>query len=295
MSIVLDGTLGITSPLETVVGQFSSASTMGFKNRIINGAMGISQRGTSGTVSGAYMLDRWYANQSGTAPAWSQLYGSLFAPQRYGLQLTGAAGNTATQINQRIESINSADLANGVVTVSGWFYQNTGSTMTLPFQIFYATVGVDNYTSAIASITAVNVSLPNNVWTYLSNQITLPSVASQGIQLAITPTALGTSQIFVMSNVQLEKGSIATSFDYRPYGTELQLCQRYYQSYSAGFVIDTGSAFQTFPLPVTMRAVPTLSGTAVGAGYNISNNTTTSLAQYQTTRAQGSGFLTAEL
>ena len=32
-------------------------------------------------------------------------------------------------------------------------------------------------------------------------------------------------------SVQLEKGSTATSFDYRPFGTELALCQRYYQVY----------------------------------------------------------------
>jgi hypothetical protein len=34
---------------------------------------------------------------------------------------------------------------------------------------------------------------------------------------------------FYITGVQLEKGSTATSFDYRPYGTELQLCQRYYE------------------------------------------------------------------
>lgn len=34
---------------------------------------------------------------------------------------------------------------------------------------------------------------------------------------------------FYITGVQLEKGSTATSFDYRPYGTELALCQRYYQ------------------------------------------------------------------
>lgn len=33
-----------------------------------------------------------------------------------------------------------------------------------------------------------------------------------------------------LGSVQLEKGSTATSFDYRPYGTELALCQRYYES-----------------------------------------------------------------
>jgi len=34
---------------------------------------------------------------------------------------------------------------------------------------------------------------------------------------------------FYITGVQLEVGSTATSFDYRPYGTELALCQRYYE------------------------------------------------------------------
>jgi hypothetical protein len=34
---------------------------------------------------------------------------------------------------------------------------------------------------------------------------------------------------FDIAGVQLEKGSVATAFDYRPYGTEFLLCQRYYQ------------------------------------------------------------------
>jgi len=38
------------------------------------------------------------------------------------------------------------------------------------------------------------------------------------------------SATFYITGVQLEKGSTATSFDYRPYGTEFALCQRYYRT-----------------------------------------------------------------
>jgi hypothetical protein len=49
---------------------------------------------------------------------------------------------------------------------------------------------------------------------------------------------------FYITGVQLEKGSTATSFDYRPYGTELALCQRYYEkSYDSLITPGTGSNF----------------------------------------------------
>ena len=67
---------------------------------------------------------------------------------------------------------------------------------------------------------------------------------------------------FYITGVQLEKGSTATSFDYRPYGTELALAQRYF------YITDTNSGFGTpgsitqaafkTRLPVTMRAAPSL-------------------------------------
>jgi hypothetical protein len=48
------------------------------------------------------------------------------------------------------------------------------------------------------------------------------------------------SATFYITGVQLEKGLTATSFDYRPYGTELQLCQRYYEkSYNLDVVAGT--------------------------------------------------------
>jgi hypothetical protein len=67
---------------------------------------------------------------------------------------------------------------------------------------------------------------------------------------------------FYITGVQLEKGSTATSFDYRPYGTELVLCQRYYQEYEQpplrGVVQGgTTTARCGMVLPVEMRSTPT--------------------------------------
>ena len=78
-----------------------------------------------------------------------------------------------------------------------------------------------------------------------------------------------------ITGVQLEKGSTATSFDYRPYGTELALCQRYYYRVQAlgagtkltetGYAVATTLAFMKNPFPVRLRTAPSAleqSGTA---------------------------------
>jgi hypothetical protein len=86
--------------------------------------------------------------------------------------------------------------------------------------------------------------------------------------LAGSQSVVGTNgATFYITGVQLEKGSTATSFDYRPYGTELALCQRYYYqtvqatgintAVGSGFADSTTSAIGTINFPVTMRTNPT--------------------------------------
>jgi len=328
MTLAISGTTGIT-----LAGQFDSASTFGFKNRIINGGMVIDQRNAGASVTPInlqYTLDRW-GSFVGAASKYTiqQNAGSVTPPVGFinylGATSTSAYSVAATDvfgIYQVIEGYNTADLAWGTANAKA---------VTLSFQVYSSLTG--NFGGAIRN-SANTRSYPflfnvptANTWTTISVTIlgdtsgTWLTNNSNGVKITFSlgtgSTYSGTANAwagaeyysatgavsvvgtngatFYITGVQLEKGSTATSFDFRSYGTELALCQRYYQSYSAGFVIDTSSAFQTFPLPVSMRTTPTVTGTSVGAGYTIANNTNTSLAHYQTARTQGSGLLTAEL
>ena len=74
---------------------------------------------------------------------------------------------------------------------------------------------------------------------------------------------------FYITGVQLEKGSTATSFDYRPYGTELALCQRYAYVMNTdvsnalpvgqGSYATTNTVAIAVPIPVPMRTTPAYS------------------------------------
>ena len=64
-----------------------------------------------------------------------------------------------------------------------------------------------------------------------------------------------------ITGVQLEAGTVATPFEHRSYGTELALCQRYYQETRTGWSGNTAdNEFYRahYQLPVTMRAAPTI-------------------------------------
>ena len=80
--------------------------------------------------------------------------------------------------------------------------------------------------------------------------------------------------ILYLTGVQLEVGSVATPFEYRDYGEELRLCQRYLHVATNGSVANarltagmgtaasTTLVYQPYVYPVEMRGVPTLTATA---------------------------------
>jgi hypothetical protein len=63
----------------------------------------------------------------------------------------------------------------------------------------------------------------------------------------------------------LERGTNATSFDYRPYGTELALCQRYYEVSESTCYLPATSNYFSVPFAVVKRASATVTRTGNGA------------------------------
>ena len=269
MTVVINGTTGVTSGS----GQFDSASTFGFKNRIINGAMMVSQRGTAFATPAnlAYTVDRWLVNWAGAAPS---SVNQVAGPTGYknALRLSGGASNTGLNTQQRIESLNCTDLSGATVTIQANIA--VSSAQTIGWALQYANAA-DNF-SAVTTISSGTWSATTTATVFTATITNLPSGALNGLALVISPNngAGLTSGTVDITGVQLEKGSTATSFDYRPYGTELALCQRYFNNIGfddvgqsnqySGFLITTSSAFVAYSYPVALRAAPSLSYSAVG-------------------------------
>jgi len=254
---------------------FTSTSTFGFKNRIINGQMQIAQRATSATITAASTIaagystvDRFYVYCTGANVTAAQVAGSGATKNR--LQITGAASVTAVGIGQRIEQLNSYDLAGSTATLSADLAISATLT-TVTWTASYATTTADTF-GTLASPTVTQIATGTftvtSTVTNFSTNITIPAAATTGIQIVFTVGALTAGLTWTVGNVQLEKGSTATSFDYRPYGTELALCQRYYSRMNANTGVYTAFGSGIFSgatggnmyikFPTTMRSSPTI-------------------------------------
>ena len=211
--------------LAATATQFSS----GYRNRIINGSMGIAQRGTSFTNTNGYTVDRWTVLSAGTGPSVAQVAGPT--GYRYALQITGATGNTQTQINQRIESYNCSDLSGQTVTIQ--VNISVSSAQTVAWYLAYPSAQ-DNYSSS-TNITNGTFSATTTATTFTATITGLPSGVTNGLQLNFFPQNAGafTSGTITITGVQLELGSVATPFEVRSQGTELAMCQRYYYNMQA--------------------------------------------------------------
>jgi hypothetical protein len=300
MTIAISGTTGIT-----LAGQFDSASSMGFKNRLINSAMVIDQRNAGASVTpttdNTYTLDRWTAKLSQASKYSVQQSSTVPTGFKNSLLITSLSAYTVGSsesffIKQVIEGLNVSDLgwgAAGASTVTLSFWVRSSLTGTFGGSLWNGAGDRSypySYTISVAntweqkSITIAGDT--SGTWlTTNGGGINVGFGLGVGASLSTTagawasgfyPSSTGATSVvgtngatFYITGVQLEKGSTATSFDYRSYGTELQLAQRYYQF--DPYLIWTGNVtnantyyfYKNFVVP--MRATPTIVYTANGA------------------------------
>jgi hypothetical protein len=275
----------------TVAQAFNSNGVF-FRNRIINGDMRIDQR-AAGAVSNpsgtSYTVDRWGATgsvaskftlqQSNTVPSGAGFINSLLATSSSAYTV-GAA--EAFLIRYVIEGTNVADLGWGTasartVTLSFWVrssltgtfggsLRNSAVNRSYPFSYTisaadtweYKTITIPGDTTGTwLTDTGIGISVSIS----LGAGATLSGTAGAWVGSNLWSTTGAVSVVgtngatFYITGVQLETGSVATPFERRPYGTELMLCQRYFEkgSFVSATAINTGGIYPSFPFKVTKR------------------------------------------
>jgi len=305
---VADSQGGSVAPISSVM-----------RNRIINGAMVIDQRYAGAVVdatgSNFFCVDRFAVGFTQSSKyTLQQNAGSVTPPVGFSnyLGITSSSSYSVVTgdtflVAQNIEGFNFADMAWGTAsaaTVTLSFWVRSSLTGTFGGALSNATVNRSypfNYTISAANTweqksvtiagdtTGTWVGATNGIGVIVrfglgSGSTYTGTAGAWGAGNLVQPTGtvsvVGTNgATFYITGVQLEKGTQATSFEHRQFGTELQLCQRYYcknsntnvvptngmvHSTNGAFMTTASSAYNTggmwlpyISFPVTMRATPT--------------------------------------
>ena len=312
VNTITDASGGTTAMIN---GYTPTVSNMAGRNRIINGAMMIDQRNAGASVtpaSGDYTLDRWQCFSSASSKYSIQQNSAAPAGFTNSLKVTSLASTSVGSgdyyfIDQKIEGYNVADLGFGTANAStvtlsfrvrssltgtfGGAVLNSGSNRSYPFT--YTISAADTWetkTITLAGDTTGTWLTTNGNGLYITWSLGMGSTysgtanawaGSQYWSATGATSVVGTNgATFYITGVQLEAGSVATPFEHRQYGTELALCQRYYEKIGAIATNEWGifasasasghAIGNTYTFSVPKRAIPTMAvvGTFYVSGFN---------------------------
>jgi len=290
------------------------------RNKIINGAMTVSQRnGTTAvqlSASEQYFIDRWENDTGSSFDMKCDASQSSEAPEGFANSMkfdcdgvSAVSGGHNGLITTFLEGQDLQDLKFGTsnaedITFS--FYAKSGSqnnghvygvflgaylngTRNAQTKGFTVTSSWQRFTMTFAGTgTAQSTAINNDNNKGMQIAFSLAS-GSTDLKNYSTWTAdsnlLGftgqnnffdnTSNELYITGVQLEVGTVTTSFEHRSYGDELSRCQRYYQTAPADTLMVYNNNTASWLFPVAMRTTPAMafiglsgSGAALAATAN---------------------------
>jgi hypothetical protein len=278
------GSISVDKITDSEGSVFSPSSAL-FRNRIINGDMRIDQRNAGASVtlndSGIYTVDRWQGYEDSDGVMTAQQDSSAPTGFVNSLKLTTTTADASlsagqiVQLTQRIEGTNVADLGFGTasaktITLSFWVrssltgtfggaIQNSANNRSYPFNYSisvadtweYKTITIAGDTSGTwLTTTGTGLQIRFGMGMGTDFQGTAGAWVGSDKRTATGATSvIGTlNATWYITGVQLEVGSVATPFERRPFGTELALCQRYFEtSYLPGNAVGstTGNEFSS--------------------------------------------------
>lgn len=268
-----------------------------FKNRIINGNMFIHQQSTAATTSytiavpstvpapspyASYAIDRWFIVPTGAAVTTTLATITGGIPNTYAQQITGAASVSSIAFGQRIEQLNSWDLAGGKATLSFWMANSLLTSVT--WKISYANTadafGTFAGTGASSTTTQISTGSISTLQAALQQYnitVDIPAAATTGIEILFTVGAQ-TSGTWSIANVQFEKGAFMSDFEVRTAEREQQLCARYAEPSTkfaiSGYNATAGATnYGYFFFKTKKRIAPSTATMMFGTSYSSSNVT----------------------
>jgi hypothetical protein len=296
--------------------QFNDGQQAGFRNALINGAMMMSQRGTSftdalpaagGNNDDTYNLDRWVLLSDGndivdvSQDTADVPTGGLYAAKclvvtvnkKFGLlqiieqkNCIGLIGNTVT-LSFKAKVNNTTRLDKIKAGIISW--SSTADTVTSDIISAWGTDGTTP--TLVANWTFENTPADLGVttsWASYSVSATVDTASTKNIAVFIwsdNVTDTDAADTFAITDVQLEIGSTATTFERRHSQLELKLCERYCEMFLAGYTGDVTSGNDYGVIAswkVQKFASPTLTHVedVDQAGFNTGTPTTNSFTVY---------------
>jgi hypothetical protein len=322
------------APGQSVVN--ATGQLAGFRNRIINGDCRVAQYASatlsSSLVSAYCGPDRWWAANGGAGGSFQQSQGTLGVG---GVNVKAVAQTVQTVLTdlgtnkywsgfrQVIEGYNCYDMLGQPCAISFLFYAAQAGDYSLSLEDGPQTYSyTTRFTVPAATVTPIRIILPS-----IPLAASIPNSNAPGLQLWVAAQnngqylcpvvnqnqwvnanyitaqnslnwGLSASGQIIMTNAQLEAGSVVTRFENRPYGFELALSQRYYHvnttltgvaNIQSGFGL---TYYLPIYFPVTMRAVPAMTQNAGSVrnmtGQTITNITTSGATYMATAQTVGS-------